>query len=105
MWRISKQLGWVPAKATRDQAYAHLSTRVPPDLRCVLWYMHAAVRTWGCRDADWVGPACCWRRYDLHVLLVEHGKRCARCAKSSNAKHSNGACPLVNLDVSVKEEL
>ena len=45
-----------------------------------------------------------WRRYDLHVLLVEHGKRCARCAKASNAKHSKAACPLVKLDASVKEE-
>jgi endonuclease-3 len=33
VWRITKALGWVPAKASRDQTYAHLSTRVPPDIR------------------------------------------------------------------------
>ena len=39
-----------------------------------------------------------WRRYDLHVLLVEHGKRCSRCAKNGKPrKESHGDCPLVNL--------
>lgn len=33
VWRISKSLGWVPAKATRDTAYEHLNMRVPPDVR------------------------------------------------------------------------
>ena len=37
-------------------------------------------------------------RYDLHVLLVEHGKRCSRCAKNGKPrKESHGDCPLVNL--------
>lgn len=36
-------------------------------------------------------------RYDLHVLLVEHGKRCARCAKKRPSKESHGPCPLVKL--------
>jgi hypothetical protein len=26
---------WVPAKATRDQAYEHLNLRVPDDVKCV----------------------------------------------------------------------
>ena len=34
MWRISKALGWVPASATRDQAYEHLNQRVPDDTKC-----------------------------------------------------------------------
>lgn len=39
-----------------------------------------------------------WRRYDLHVLLVEHGKRCSRCAKNGKPrKESHGQCPLGNL--------
>ena len=33
VWRISKSLGWVPAKATRDTTYEHLNVRVPPDVR------------------------------------------------------------------------
>ncbi|BDA44814.1 Putative DNA glycosylase At3g47830 [Coccomyxa sp. Obi] len=69
VWRISKSLGWVPAKATRDTTYEHLNVRVPPDVR-----------------------------YDLHVLMVEHGKRCPRCASNGKPrKESHGDCPLVNL--------
>ena len=34
-------------------------------------------------------------RYDLHVLLVNHGKRCPRCAKNGKPrKASDGDCPL-----------
>ncbi|KAK9862353.1 hypothetical protein WJX84_000490, partial [Apatococcus fuscideae] len=43
VWRIAKRLGWVPAKASRDEAYEHLNMRVPDDIK-----------------------------YDLHVLLVGH---------------------------------
>eukprot|EP00775_Hariotina_reticulata_P004262 gene4263-4513_t len=33
VWEISKQLGWVPAKATREQAYQHLNAKVPDDVK------------------------------------------------------------------------
>lgn len=37
-------------------------------------------------------------KYDLHVLLVEHGKKCSHCAKGSavNKNHTVGReqCPL-----------
>lgn len=66
VWRISKSLGWVPAKATRDQAYDHLNLRVPDSVK-----------------------------YDLHVLLVRHGKRCPRCAKNGQPRFAaDGPCPL-----------
>ena len=45
VWKIAVGLGWVPKGATRDTAYEHLNRRVP--------------------------DAC---KFDLHVLLVEHGK-------------------------------
>jgi hypothetical protein len=32
----------------------------------------------------------------LHVLLVEHGKRCRRCSKGSLQLQEEGPCPLVN---------
>jgi len=51
VWRLCKALGWVPEKATRDQTYYHLSSRVPDDLK-----------------------------YGLHVLLISHGKRCPNCS-------------------------
>ncbi|KAL0031959.1 hypothetical protein WJX79_008948 [Trebouxia sp. C0005] len=43
VWRITKAMGWVPPKATRDEAYSHLNARIPDHLK-----------------------------YDLHVLLVNH---------------------------------
>lgn len=33
VWRITKSLGWVPATATRDEAYAHLNVRIPDELK------------------------------------------------------------------------
>lgn len=42
-------------------------------------------------------------RYDLHVLLVEHGKRCPRCSKTGHPrKEVHGPCPLVNLAAAAK---
>jgi endonuclease-3 len=45
-------LRWVPASASREGAYEHLNARVPAE----------------CKVA-------------LHVLMVEHGKRCPSCAR------------------------
>ena len=33
VWRITKALGWVPAKASRDEAYSHLNARIPDHLK------------------------------------------------------------------------
>ena len=33
VWRISKNMGWVPTKANRDDTYRHMNIRVPADLR------------------------------------------------------------------------
>ena len=42
-------------------------------------------------------------RYDLHVLLVEHGKRCVRCSKNGRPrKEQHGPCPLTNLAAAAK---
>ena len=46
VWKIALSLGWLPAKAGREEAYAHLNSRVPAAMK-----------------------------YELHVLLVEHGKQ------------------------------
>ena len=45
VWKIAMGLGWIPKSATRDSAYEHLNRRVPDECK-----------------------------FDLHVLLVEHGK-------------------------------
>ncbi|MCO5602512.1 hypothetical protein L7F22_056645 [Adiantum nelumboides] len=69
VFRITKMLGWVPIKADREKAYLHLNHRIPNHLK-----------------------------FDLHCLLVTHGKRCPRCAKGGRAQRpADGPCPLVNL--------
>ncbi|KAI1770553.1 DNA glycosylase [Hypoxylon cercidicola] len=48
--RLAGALGWRPAAASRDETFAHLDARVPDPLK-----------------------------YGLHVLFVEHGRRCPEC--------------------------
>ncbi|KAI5862238.1 DNA glycosylase [Durotheca rogersii] len=55
--RITGQLGWRPAGASRDEAFAHLDARVPPRLK-----------------------------YALHVLLVEHGRACDECRAGGRSR-------------------
>lgn len=50
VYRITGLLGWRPAKANREETYAHLNIRIP--------------------DED---------KYGLHILLVGHGKKCDEC--------------------------
>lgn len=50
VYRITGLLGWRPARASREEAQAHLDAKVP--------------------DGD---------KYGLHVLLITHGKRCEEC--------------------------
>lgn len=50
VFRLSKLLGWVPSKADRVAAQAHLDIKIPNELK-----------------------------YGLHVLMVGHGRRCKGC--------------------------
>ncbi len=72
---IAKMLRWVPSTASAEQSYAHLNFRVTSSLK-----------------------------YPLHVLLVEHGKRCPRCAKRSLQLPQEGPCPLQNLHDKLLDE-
>ena len=45
VWRISMKLGWAPPSSTRETCYEHMNRRVPDQLK-----------------------------FDLHCLLVDHGK-------------------------------
>ena len=54
--------GWRPAAASRDEAFAHLDAKVPDRLK-----------------------------YGLHVLLVEHGRKCGECKAGGK---STGQCEL-----------
>lgn len=53
IYRLSRLLGWVPQKADRVLAQAHLDLRVPAELK-----------------------------YGLHVLLIQHGRACSGCKKA-----------------------
>jgi len=54
VFRLSKLLGWVPAKSNRITAQAHLDVRIPGELK-----------------------------YGLHVLMIAHGRRCSGCKNRS----------------------
>ena len=55
VFRLSRLLGWVPARADRVTAQAHLDLMIPDDLK-----------------------------YGLHVLMVGHGRRCKGCKGGAN---------------------
>ena len=59
---ISKTLGWIPSNCSREQAYEHLNYHVPDEVK-----------------------------FDLHVLMVQHGKLCGSCSKSGRGSKE---CPL-----------
>ena len=69
---IAKMCKWLPEAATREKAYEHLNRRVPDEVK-----------------------------FALHVLLVEHGKCCTRCAKNGKLQKKEcalaGPCPLLDL--------
>lgn len=73
---ISKTMKWVPASATAELTYAHMNARVPDEAK-----------------------------YALHVLLVEHGKRCPRCAKGGRLQlPQEGECPLLRLEEKLNDK-
>ena len=108
MWRIAKKLGWVPPSASRDQTYDHLNERVPPAVKC-------AGPPSGCaaEQPETFQHCLCsgeraepggLRADDLHVLLVEHGKCCKRCAKNGQPrKEVVGPCPLTDTQALAKQ--
>ncbi|KAF8069240.1 DNA glycosylase [Lyophyllum atratum] len=55
VFRLSKVLGWVPAKTDRVLAQAHLDLRIPGELK-----------------------------YGLHVLMMQHGRTCKGCKKAES---------------------
>ncbi|KAI0823478.1 DNA glycosylase [Trametes gibbosa] len=59
VFRLSRLLGWVPQKADRVTAQAHLELTIPDGLK-----------------------------YGLHVLMVGHGRRCKGCKGGSGGKTS-----------------
>ena len=52
-----EQAGWVPQKSNRVLAQAHFDTRVPDELK-----------------------------YDLHVLMIQHGRSCKGCKKTGSGQ-------------------
>jgi len=67
VWHIAKRLGWVPPSAGREETYKILNRAVPDDIK-----------------------------YELHVLFVEHGKKCVHCARNNKTsiKGEKADCPL-----------
>ncbi|KAG6498433.1 hypothetical protein ZIOFF_046346 [Zingiber officinale] len=69
VFRITRDIGWIPIKANREQAYIHLNNRIPNHLK-----------------------------FDLNCLLVTHGRLCHRCSvRRGNQNTGDGpqvSCPL-----------
>lgn len=64
--RICKQLFWIPKSFSRVEAYEYLNSQVPDDVK-----------------------------YDLHVLLVTHGKECRQCqSKPTVVRDKRTVCAL-----------
>ena len=61
VWHITKKLGWVPPTCSRESCYEHLNSRVPDIFK-----------------------------FQLHVLLVDHGKQCKACSKGGCGGGSKG---------------
>jgi endonuclease III len=55
VFRLTKLLGWVPEKADRVLAQAHLDLKIPGELK-----------------------------YGLHVLMIQHGRTCGGCKKAGS---------------------
>ncbi|PFH61719.1 hypothetical protein XA68_16440 [Ophiocordyceps unilateralis] len=62
VYRITGLLGWRPPKASREDTQAHLDALIPAE-----------------------------EKYPLHILLINHGKRCAECRAGGK---SLGRCEL-----------
>eukprot|EP00898_Chlorokybus_atmophyticus_P003471 jgi/Chlat1/4124/Chrsp269S03951 len=76
VYRITRALGWVPQTADRNATYEHLNQRVPDHLK-----------------------------YDLHVLLIRHGRSCPHCAANGRPQvRPDGMCPFLDRAVFVKKE-
>lgn len=68
VFRITKSLGWIPAKADRETAFRHLNVRITKELK-----------------------------YALHSLLVKHGRGCENCSatgKTDARQAFEGNCPI-----------
>uniref|UniRef100_A0A7S0ZG28 HhH-GPD domain-containing protein n=1 Tax=Timspurckia oligopyrenoides TaxID=708627 RepID=A0A7S0ZG28_9RHOD len=76
VWHIAKKLKWVPSYADREQTYHHLNARVPNEIK-----------------------------FELHILLVEHGKCCRKCSKGGRLiKKEVGPCPLLTLSKTMEPD-
>lgn len=71
VFRLSKFLKWVPAKATRETTYAHLDVRVPAK-----------------------------HKYALHNLLIRHGRTCKECKAGRKHRGKKRASPETSPDLS-----
>eukprot|EP00889_Picochlorum_renovo_P007781 jgi/Picre1/34811/NNA_002277.t1 len=66
VFRIGKDLGWIPKSCrSREDAYEYLNVRIPDSVK-----------------------------FDLHVLLVAHGKVCAYCSSRKTGSIAAKECPV-----------
>lgn len=97
--RLAQRLGWVPQGASREATYYHLNARLKAEgeqAEAGASKDARKVKAEGLEQAGMnLGEAL---MYPLHVLLIQHGKRCPTCqAKGSGGGGGGGGakkCPL-----------
>lgn len=67
-YRIARLWGWRPEKATREKTQSHLNARIPEDLK-----------------------------FDLHFLMIAHGRRCPACKGGAKGNKSCEALKAMTL--------
>jgi hypothetical protein len=76
VWRLTKDLGWVPPKANEIKTFAHCQVRVPEEYK-----------------------------YKLHQLFWHHGQECVRCRADTTEKSKGWeeGCPIDHLVTRVRK--
>jgi DNA-(apurinic or apyrimidinic site) lyase len=76
VWRLTKDLGWVPPKANEIKTFAHCQVRVPDEYK-----------------------------YKLHQLFWHHGQECVRCRADTSEKSKgwDEGCPIDHLVTRVRK--
>ena len=77
VWRLTKDLGWVPPKANEIKTFAHCQVRVPDEYK-----------------------------YKLHQLFWHHGQKCVRCRAGTSEKSEDWdkGCPIEHLVTRLRKE-
>ena len=88
VFRITKALGWTPAKANRETAFQHLDVRIPDENKYPVSRVLLKTGSWADISSK------------LHALLVRHGRSCRLCSANGNITDpevDSSKCPIKSI--------